>query len=169
MKIAQIKSLKRPVIICELPEGCRVMGVYEAQLAYQHSVTQEKFMKQLPPGSREPLGWMTELKEEQLSELVGFAGLTVGLQHKDYTNKKPMASSARSSFLSAVEAEGWYWENPHGDKPERTIPFKGKGNYTDNDMYRLADFLQEEKAWQAAQEKVLDRERCFVIVNKGNL
>jgi len=152
MKIAQIRNLKRPVLLCELPEGATDASFrFGKYLTYrkQHSYVVEQFT-----GDWEPLGWLTELKEDQFAELAPPSALFNGFFRMATGGE---TEGPELAFESYVRAAGWYWENPYG----RTEP---------EDVSDLGFFTQmlreKHKKWKVAQERVLDRWRCFVIVNK---
>jgi|GEM_PF-4272811 len=172
-KIIQINNLKLPLLLCVLPDGALNPSIiYNNRLDY---FTRDKWgypvrrILDIPPGDWEPLGWLNELKEEQLGALVEswerffperhicYMNYNEPIEDKGHLFKKVEQKwsapfgNAKEAFYSALEASGYYWKNPYHEPTEEDY---------------LTDLPKMKAKWRAAQERVLDRWRCFVIVNK---
>src|SRR5690606_1032465 len=74
---------------------------------------------------------------------------------KDYWKLKcDQLDTARESFLSAIEAEGFMFENPYGTKPHKM----------DYEVL-TEEFDKDSERWQLAQERVIDLTRCYIFVS----
>jgi len=173
MKIAHLQNLKRPVLLCELPEGANDTRVaklfYEDVVAFRPKGSDRDEVIILPPGDWDGLGWLTELKEELFAELAAdrmtYRSTNNQIWYFNYrmTVGAPYLLLAKDSFLSCVESHGWTWENPYGEKPDHL-----SDKWTADNGFCFGSFQKSLRLWQSAQKKVLDRERCFVIVKNDS-
>ena len=127
-----------------------------------------------------PIGWHFEIlgsctaegadfDVEPYVEAIGYDDLTQtpgAWIFRNYTDDKKGVWNPKESFFSLLAFNEVYFENPLGEKPIRTTPFMGAGNYSENQIYEIADHLRELKAWQSAQSKVVDK---VVIIKAKNI
>lgn len=63
---------------------------------------------------------------------------------------------------AVYQGQGQFKEvNPLGEEPERRIPFKHAGYYTERDNAALEKFRKEKKAWQKAEQSL----RTFTLID----
>lgn len=148
MKLIYLTNLKRECVLVELPEG-------HALEDYLDEYDEIK----LP----NLLGKFTDLNEGDFEALVEeeenwYSHLP---QYKDYYGTMA-CNTARESFLSAVEAEGRYTDNPFGEYPEVDKEDLWDSPEQDSQVYAALQYQIDK--WQEAQEKVINLSNCYLFV-----
>jgi hypothetical protein len=59
----------------------------------------------------------------------------------------------KQRFNALMHSMECYSINPLGKKPERMVPFMGRGHYTENQMDRIERFNIELRIWEEAEKK----------------
>lgn len=141
MKLIHLKNLKRECVLVELPEG-HTLEDYVGE-------TDEIGLPNL-------LGKFTDLREENFEGLVEREEFVKGhrsLGFRNYNGSKyDWFGTARESFISAIEAEGWYVNgNPYKKLLERTAS-------NEEEALAIMGLVNE------AQEKVINLGNCYLFV-----
>jgi hypothetical protein len=95
----------------------------------------------LPEGDYKIIGKAIELTEEQCE--------TIAV-------KNPLIAyemNFRRCFNLLMRKIECYSENPLGKKPERLVPFMGRGHYSENQLERIERFNSELRKWEEAEKQ----------------
>ena len=164
MKTKIISTLKKELLIIELPEGTDMKDPIQIlknkgnHLVYSkhngHIISRNK----LPDGEWTLLGSPDEIKEDDARELVESPIDKWGddkFRFLDYRYDGCYdLFTATESLLSALESE-IYWENPLGDR----MPIFVEASPS------AFKFVEKEKErWKEAQEKTFDKNRTLIFV-----
>jgi|GEM_PF-5980336 len=150
MKIIHLKSLPLPVLVVELPEKSHGLKLTESGnitfFIYDEMKGSFPVVQKLPKMNLQFLGKLSDLTEQQFEGLVRKVNLFgsdhyVGYDHCGYRQ------SARESFISAIEAEGYVMQG------DMKTPVGGM-------------VLHEGKTIKEWTSKVIDLSRCYVFVGK---
>lgn len=127
----------------------------------------------LPQGNWRIVSTLADLTEEQAQPLVfkAVTGRYRNYAHKDFKGKdigigilNALALNnkytAIESLESAILAEGWFFENTHGDRPDYARYNYGNAYPHPSERKRFERDLSE---WEQIQSRVLCRERCLVL------
>lgn len=162
MKQQIITGLKKKLLLVEFPNiKCELAGIRGSVLYYYD----EMMSKDDYPISVELsevielIGSLTGITEEQYRQWVyGYPTMLIGsnvVYYKSYLSGGGL-DTAKESFFSKLESHGIQFENPLGKKPHLGMFIEQKGNC-------VQDFDEVIKNWQEAQEKVWDKDRCWVF------
>ena len=150
MKTKIISTLKKELLIIELPEGTDMKDPIQIlknkgnHLVYSkhngHIISRNK----LPDGEWTLLGKLDEIREEDAEELVEPFDFSYYVDY-NHPSRGAYTITATESLLSALESEIYWNVNP--------IDIKGQ------------TFSNEhENKWQQAQEKTFDKNRTLILV-----
>jgi hypothetical protein len=177
MKQKIITGLKKKLLLVELPEGAyeiRFSVKLKNHLIYRVGETFSDAIN-LEEDNYNFIGKLTDIKEEEFTELVErFNNGAV----RNYKEKIPFDPSddlanfcltAKESFFSKLEADGIYFKNQLGETPV-TIEKKYYKLYPGGKKAAQAFNEKENNAWQEAQSKVWDKNRCWLaeVMNTYN-
>lgn len=73
-------------------------------------------------------------------------------------------SSFESLLKSETEKAFPLKENPIWRKPERIIPFKHAGFYTDRDKYAIENYTRDKKIWEESEPKVMPEKFIVLLI-----
>lgn len=103
-----------------------------------------------PPGKWHIIGRLSEVTEEQASNIVQSFKFKGGYLYNNYiTGNRDTTDTALESLESAILAAGWYFDNPYKNEPV----LKKLPSEIDEHIERFAK----------AQSRVLDRSRCLLL------
>lgn len=172
MKLIHLKNLKRECVLVELPEddvAREPYGFDQTHIYHGHA----PIVYHLKRGDQDDstrainldmgygwklLGKFTDLKEEDFEGVVHTDEVYdpirfpwgEGIVYKNY-NSHTWGWSAKESFISAIEAEGWYTENPITNPYEQ---FHWCEEWKQNAI----------KYYNEAQEKVINLSNCYLFI-----
>src|SRR5690606_5371762 len=121
-----------------------------------YKTDEDRCVKVIPFEIETVVGYLSELSEEWFKSRVEpmtillYRNYTVGSQYEELLLK-----TARESFYSLLKSEGWYTENPLGEKPEIC--------YATLDDPEGYEALEE---WQEAQSRTINPENTVVLFRK---
>lgn len=139
----QILNLKKKLLIVELETFDPVKMIHEKNVSYFGQKMQL-------------IGKLTDITEEQFKEWVESTVCYIGSSehtecYYNYHKGSPF-STAKESFFSYLESQGFYFSNPLGKKPDGTpILFSQR-----NGALELLE-------WQEAEEKVWSKDNCYIF------
>lgn len=113
MKTLELK-LKKDVLIADAENGFNHFKIYDDEIGFifiENGIPRKELIK----GSYKFLCKGSELTEEIASELVDYWQNIAndGFIFENYKDNIPKKSTAKKSFISAVESKGFHWlENP---------------------------------------------------------
>jgi hypothetical protein len=157
MKLIHL-NLKRECVLVELPEGAKNIRTGDwGNFVYDSPIEGVFAIDTLVPlAYRKFLGKLTDLKEEDFEGLVHRSGHYSDL-YKSYNPKDVRPYSfGRESFISAIEAEGLYTENPYAKTIRDAVDKSPGSSYEEK--------LKEADIYREAQEKVINLSNCFLFV-----
>jgi len=138
MKQAILTFEKAEILLVELPEGVR-----------------EQAVSSFVEGAAELIGKLSELTEEQFSEICDDNGAFCWDNYKGVPDNRYTCHSARESFLSKLHAEGWYTKNV---KPDPNHP-----KYWDRDPLLRCDLVKDQNEYYRKQPRTFSPEQSFVF------
>lgn len=106
-----------------------------------------------------------EIAKEYVEEKQVFMTPEV-FQYKNYENDFSNCLTALNSFISAIEAKGWYWENPLGEEPKITEDkYRAELEFMEQNPKEsvFGDHYADWSMWQAAEEKTFHPEKCLIF------
>jgi hypothetical protein len=158
----QIIELKKKLLLVEFPEGavaenirttCNGNIIYD--ISHEPQTPKWVYMENKVKAS---IGKLTGIKEEEYKEFMeslNFSGRT--LLYYNYNPNEPCTDfksvieaafkTAKESFFSALEANGIYFENRLGKKPD----------------IKLQD-IEKHAAWRNEEKNVWDINRCWLFL-----
>lgn len=156
MKQIHLK-LKRECVLVELPEGAKNIRTGDwGNFVYDSPIEGVFAIDTLVPlAYRKFLGKFTDLKEEDFEGLVDRSSPYSDFYKSYNKNDVSPFAFARESFISAIEAEGWYTENPYA-KTLRDAVDKSPGS-------SYGEKLKEADIYREAQEKVINLSNCYLF------
>lgn len=110
----------------------------------------------LPPGTWQIVGLLPEVTESEAATLVDHTGVTTPIRvHTLYMNYQNGGDhfTALESLESSIVAAGYSFSNPHGKSQMQHCSTASEPG----------DFAYLSREWQAAQSRVLSRERCLLL------
>lgn len=178
----QIPLLQGKALLVEMPnlklittihKGLLVAGVNQKDVSSKCIKIDRGDVKgflQLPPGNWRIIGMLSEVTEEQAAEIVDGDRIpfdeTQGA-YRDYTYKSNWGaawlSSALESLDSAIEAAAYTFSNPYGEVEPKYDGYNYNYGFAYESPTEKKRFERDFNDWQAAQSRVLCRERCLLL------
>ncbi len=162
MKQAILSFGKADVLLVQLPENIvRVEPSYcHAIITYDNTgyIETEYPLGDDSPHVIEPLGKLSTLTEEQFAEIVDKRGTAYERYMKANTllrigGYSSITPTAKKSFLSKMEAEGYFTVNPHGNKP------------ADDDYSFFTDVnITLKEAWAICEARTFPPDQTYVFI-----
>ena len=158
MKTITIKTLKKEVLVIELPKnGYCSLSENRLQIRDYNSCLLANI-----EGSYTLLGSPDEIKEEDAEELVEETEMGVKLNSKKYKYRSYDSqlgyATATESLLSALEKE-ILWENPYGKEP-----FENLQSSTFGGEKTIIHRNQMNILWHEAESRTFDRNRTLIFI-----
>ena len=155
MKTITIKTLKKELLVIEIPEETYYEVFKHGILFKDHLESERKFIE----GSYTLLGSPDEIKEEDVRYLVG-EGFNISANKKvfnDYNDDCNCFKTAIESFRSALESD-IYWENPYGKEQIENLQsstFGGEKTIIHRNPMNIL--------WHEAESRTFDRNRTIIF------
>lgn len=153
----QFEILDGKALVVELQEGVsKVDYVYKNKMTHLIEEDGESSFLSIN-GEWHVIGRLSELTEDQAASMVASYGVAGFHNYKISPQFAGcLIKSAKESLESAIQAEGWYFENPYGEEEPTIDDPDPHSQYFGSQM----DLVVE---WNHKQSRVLDHSRCLLL------
>lgn len=165
----QLEILNGRCLVVELPEGAHSPVVDDYLLGF--NLPAPKWADdwsddsydtiKLPPGNWRIIGMLSEVTDAELADVTGFYYNKYNERYVEMPTSA-MRATPIGDIEDAILAEGYYLdENPKRIKDHESF-YDGDGRLKDEELYMI-----ECEAEAEAQDRVLDRSRCLLLVRES--